>query len=107
MRRPTGALGFKIPEGAVERVARRPRWQGALQAYAVETARHGFGKLLDRGGFALDRLVVVGEGDAFAPAAERTVAQLGDYHHRLGFRPPADDERTGDRPALDMDGETD
>ncbi len=63
-----GALGFQIPEGAVERVARGTGGQGALQGLAVEAARNRFGHAFQRGGFALDRLVIAGDGHAFAPA---------------------------------------
>ncbi len=107
MDRLAGALGLEIPEGAVECVAGRPGGQGALQRHSVEAVRERFSQFLEPGGLALDRLVVAGEGNAFAPPGQRSVAELRHDHDSLAFGPPADDEGAGDRPALNMDGETD
>ena len=99
--RPPGALGRKIPERAVERVARRARRHRVLQRLAIEAARDVGGLRLDRGDDALDGLAIARIGHAFAAAAMAAVGQLGDHDDRLGLGAAADREGAGDRPALD------
>ena len=68
-----GALGRKIPESAVERIACRARWQRPLQRRAVEAAGDVGAHRCDRLLHALDGLAIARIGHAFAPPAAATV----------------------------------
>ena len=71
MRRPSGALGFEVPERAVERIARGARRHRLLQAGAVEAAGDPRPHRLDRGDDQFHRFAVARIGHAFAAAAMR------------------------------------
>ncbi len=105
MGRAAAALGFEIDEGAIERIARGARWQGALEFRPAEAAGHVFGEARDRRHDAGDGLAVAGIGYAFAAAADPAFGKLGDDHLGFGLRAAADGEGAGDRPALASHGE--
>ncbi len=103
--RPSGALGRQIPERAVERVARRARRHGGLQALAIKPAGNVRGHRLDRRRHALDRLAVARIGHALAPAAMGAVGEFRDHDDGFGLGAAADGKRAGDRPALHTNGQ--
>jgi hypothetical protein len=105
MDRTPAALGFEIPECAIERIAGGTGRHRDLQAPAIETAGEQRLEGLDLRHDALDAFAVASIGYAFAAAARLAVAQFGDHDHGLGLGAAADREGTGDRPAFGSKGE--
>ena len=63
----TPKLGLKVPDGAIERVARRPRRQQALQVGAIGAGFEGVARAFDYGNDAFGAFAIARIGHAFAP----------------------------------------
>ncbi len=95
------ALGFQVPERAIERVAGRPGRKRTLQAFTVEPGFHRALNRLDLGRHRCRRLSIAGVGNRLATAAGALGGDLHDNHLGLGLRPAGDDEGRCGRPAFD------
>ncbi len=100
MHRAAAALGFQVPEGAVERVAGGPRRHRVLQGAAVEPGSELPPHRRKRGGHAIDAFAIARIGHAFAAAAVAAVAEFGDHDDGLRLDAAANGEGAGDRPAF-------
>ena len=108
MRRLAGALGFEIPERAVERVARRARRPSPVAGRCGRGRCAISGRIASmRGDDRLDGFAIARIGHAFAAPAMRAVGQFGDHHRGFGLGAAADREGAGDRPAFVADGQRD
>ncbi len=86
-------LGVEIPQGAIERVARRARRQKALQRGSVGAVLDRRASRFDGGANAFDAFAVAGVGRTLASAAMVALGDFRDDDHGLRLGAARDDKR--------------
>src|SRR3546814_292536 len=88
-------FGFKIPQRAVDRVARGARGHDALDFLARRARLDRAARRLDRGECARGRFAIAWIGHTFAAAGEAVAPDFDRHHIRDGLDPARDAERPG------------
>ena len=94
-------LGFKIEQGAIQRIAGGRRRHSRLQGFPIQSAADRVPHCQNCRERRLRCLAITRIGNAFAAPGDTVAADFGHHHHRFGLGAAADGEVAFDRPMFD------